>query len=113
MNDTDDTFIPNNIFCCPGFQHSVEAAGVRGVAVIVVNTLGKTRFLLQSRGIDFDDVGKLRPRPDAPDIKINIACEIGLQYCPACGRKLEELITTSPDAFEELAKKHKKFYTGP
>lgn len=70
-------------------------------------------FLLQSRGIAFEDTGKIRPVPDYPDIKINVSCETGLQYCPWCGRRLQELIEASPEAFAELAKKHKSFYAGP
>jgi hypothetical protein len=108
-----DTFVMNKIFCCPGFQHLVGDAGQRGLAVLVVKTSEGIRFRLQSRGIAFEDVSKIRPAPDYPDIKINVACESGLQFCPFCGRRLQELLQASPEAFGELAERHKEFYTGP
>jgi hypothetical protein len=70
-------------------------------------------FLLQSRGIALEDVSKVHPMPGAPDIKINVSSEVGLQYCPWCGTRLQELVEASPDAFDDLAEKHKMFYTGP
>ena len=108
-----DTFILNRAFCCPGLQNSIQAAGQRGMAIIVVNTLGKTRLLFQSRGIAFDDLGKMRPMPDAPDVKINVSSEIGLQYCPWCGKRLEKLLNASPEVFAGLAERHKPLYNGP
>jgi len=98
------------MFCCPGFQNNVEAAGERGIAVLVKKTPEGTMFVLQSRGIAFDDESKIRPMPGAPDIKIRVSCTTGLRYCPACGRRLQELVEASPRAFEELAEKHKKFF---
>jgi hypothetical protein len=106
-------FMMNKIFCCAGFQHRVEAAGQRGIAVLVHKTSSGIMFLFQSRGIAFEDTSKIGPMPGTPDIKINISCEAGLQYCPWCGRLLQELIEVSPKAFDELAEKHKMFYTGP
>ena len=67
-------------------------------------------FLQQSRGIAFEDEGKIHPMPDGPDIKINVSAESGLQYCPFFRRGLEKLVEASPQAFEELAEQHKKFY---
>jgi len=96
------------MFCCPGFQNNVEAAGERGIAILVKVTSEGIMFVLQSRGIAFEDESKIRPMPSAPDIKINVSCTTGLQYCPACGRRLQELVKASPRAFEELAQKHKK-----
>jgi hypothetical protein len=43
---------------------------------------------------------------------LNIASSVGMQYCPFCGRKLEELIETSRPAFERLALEHEKFDPG-
>jgi len=70
-------------------------------------------FLLQSRGIAFEDVAKLRGNPNAADMKVNISFDIGLQYCPWCGRRLQELVEALPEAFDELAEKHKLFHAGP
>lgn len=107
-----DTFVMNEMFCCPGFQHLVGDAGHRGIAVLVVKTPEGTRFRLQSRGIAFEDVSKILPMADWPDIKVNIACESGLQFCPFCGRCLQELVKADPQAFAELVEKHKHLYSG-
>jgi len=97
------------MFCCPGFQNSVANAGQRGVAALVKESVEGLVFVQQSRGIAFEDEGKIRPMPSAPDIKINVSCTTGLRYCPACGRRLQELIEASPRAFQKLAEEHKKF----
>ncbi len=102
-----DIFEMNKIFCCPGFQHRIGDAGNRGVAVLVRKTPEGIRFLLQSRGIAFDDESKIHPMP--VEININVSCEIGLQFCPFCGRRLQELIKAAPKAFDDLAEKHKNF----
>lgn len=106
-----DAFELDKRFCCPGFQHRVADAGQRGVAVLVVNTPEGISFRLQSRGIAFEDEKKIGPMPGAPDMKINVSCEVGLQYCPFCGRRLQDLVKASPKAFEELADKHRQFYS--
>jgi hypothetical protein len=97
------------VYCCPGFQNSVANAGRRGIATLVKETADGVVFVLQSRGIAFEDESKIRPVSDAPDIKINVSCTTGLRYCPACGRRLQELVQASPQAFQELAEKHRKF----
>lgn len=98
------------MFCCPGFQNLVSNAGQRGISALAKKSNEGIVFVLQSRGIAFDDEGKLGPMPGAPDMKINISCTTGLQYCPICGRWLQELIEASPPAFEKLAQAHRKFF---
>jgi len=100
----------NEMFCCSGFQHRVADAGQRGIAVLVTKTPEGIRFYLQSRGIAFDDEKKIVPMPSAPDVKINVSCEIGLLFCPFCGRKLQDLVKMAQNEFELLAEKHKSFY---
>ncbi len=100
------------MYCCPGFQHSVANAGRRGIAAHAKKVGAEVVFVLQSRGIAFDDECKIRPRPGAPDIMINLSCHMGLRYCPVCGRRLQELVAASPRAFLKLAENHKKFLAG-
>jgi len=107
-----DTFTLNKAFCCPGFQNSLEAAGQRGIAILTKDSSIGLMFLLQSRGIAFDDISKMRPQPGAPDIKINISCETGLKYCPWCGRDLQQLANVSPEIFQNIARKH-QYYIQP
>lgn len=96
--------------CCPGFRNLLDEAGKRGLAVLARKRSDGIVFLLQSRGVAFDDEPKLRPVP--LELSINIASDIGLRYCPACGRKLQELVDKWPDYFEKLAKEHEKFLEG-
>jgi hypothetical protein len=100
-------FTSNNIFCCAAFQNHVGAAGNRGIAVLMRKTPEGIGFLLQSRGVAFKDVVSLVAMPNGPDIKINIASDAGLQYCPWCGRRLADLVKGAPEPFEVLAKGHK------
>jgi hypothetical protein len=101
----------DHIFCCPGLRNLVALAGERGVSAVLINTLDGTRFRLQSRGIADQDIDKIRPMPGSPDIKINLASETGLQYCPFCGRRLQELIDAAPQAFYQLAQEHRHLAT--
>lgn len=95
------------VFCCPGFEHRIANAGQRGLAILVRNTSEGLIFLLQSRGIAFEDEGKMKPVPT--DIYFNISTTTGMRYCPACGTFLKRLIEASPEQFEKLAKEHEKF----
>jgi hypothetical protein len=102
-----ETFKLNKMFCCAPLQNHVTAAGSRGLAVLVRKTPEGIRFLLQSRGVAFEDVGKLRPMPGSPDLKINIVCDTGLQFCPWCGQRLQELVKIAPEGYDDLAEAHK------
>jgi hypothetical protein len=96
------------MYCCDGFRNLVSLAGERGPAILARETsAGHLVFVLQSRGVAFEDISKLRPVPI--DIKINVDAVIGLRFCPFCGRKLEELVQESADLIRELAGEHKKF----
>jgi hypothetical protein len=98
------------MYCCTGFRNLLSCVGERGHAVIACEVSpGQVRFLLQSRGLAFGDEKKWKPVPI--DVKINVSAEIGLQFCPFCGRKLEELVHESPEFFNNLAKEHAKFLT--
>jgi len=95
------------VYCCDGLRNDVSSAGERGIAILAYEVPEGVRFLLQSRGVAFEDEGKLRPFPI--DVKINIASAGGVRFCPACGRKLQELVNESPEFFRDLANEHKKF----
>ena len=102
-------FALNEAFCCPGLQNSIESAGERGAAVLVYRSSVGIGFYIQSRGVAFDDVDKLALLPPTPDIKINVSSEIGLTFCPWCGRQLSTLVDASPEVFEKLAQTHRSF----
>jgi hypothetical protein len=97
--------------CCYGFQNLIDNAGKRGIAALVRPTHKGIEFLLQSRGIAFDDESKLKPSSN--DLIVNVEFTIGLRYCPFCGQSLEELVKESPEKFAKLADDHKGFYKLP
>lgn len=94
--------------CCYGFDNLLASAGERGIAIIVrVNSKGEPRFRLQSRGVSFDDQSKLTPM--ATDVLINLSTEMGMRYCPFCGRLLELLVASNRDYFNNLSREHEKY----
>lgn len=95
-------------FCCTGLRNLVACAGERGNAVVVwTDSRGEPRLLLQSRGVSYDDQSKLQPMDI--DITINLSAEVGMRYCPTCGRLIEDLVAENPEFFQELAKEHVKY----
>ena|SRR6266516_3175506 len=97
--------------CCAGFKNLLDNAGQRGVAALAQHTNEGVGFLLQSRGVAYEDEPKLKPEPI--DLIINIACTSGLRFCPACGRRLKEFADAWSEYFEQLAKEHEKFHSMP
>src|SRR6266700_1789938 len=76
-------------WCCPGFQNAWEHAGQRGFGIIVSqNSLGKPQFTLQFRMVDADKEESL-VFPTSP-VPISRVGEMGMIYCPWCGRNLAE-----------------------
>ena len=95
-------------YCCTGFRNMLACAGKRGNAIVVWrDSSGELRFLHQSRGVAFEDEPSLKPAE--MDVVINISAEVGIRYCPSCGRLLEELVAEHRDFYANLAKKHEKY----
>ena len=86
-------------------------AGQRGLATLVDRTPRQFIFLLQSRAVAFGEERRLRIEP--MDIKLNIDVTVGIQFCPWCGRRLEELGAAAPGEFGELARQHREFVPKP
>jgi hypothetical protein len=97
------------MFCCEGFENLVGCAGERGIAALVRRTPDGLKFVLQSRGVAYADEGNLRPMPIP--VNVNIACSVGLSYCPYCGTRLQQLVESAPHFFGRLAEKHEKLHT--
>jgi hypothetical protein len=96
------------MYCCTGLRNLVSCAGERGLAILVGERVsGHLGFFFQSRGLAFEDETKWKPVNI--DVTVNVACEVGLRFCPFCGSGLDDLIQKSPDFFSGLAKDHKKF----
>jgi hypothetical protein len=99
-------------FCCRRFKELIDRAGQRGLAAVVhrygANPL---KFLLQSRGIAHQI--EEEPKKISPGIVINVQTLPRIDYCPFCGKHLQELLNATPVEYEELATKQHPFVTMP
>lgn len=96
------------MFCCSGFENLVSCAGDRGNSIVAwLNHDGVPCFFIQSRGFPFGDEKKF----DAVDlaVEINVSAEIGIRYCPFCGRLLQEVVDKHLTFFVDLAKEHGRY----
>lgn len=99
------------MFCCAGFENLVRAAGERGIAALVREEPDRLMFMLQSRGIAFEDERK-KIRTDSEFI-INVSCNVGMRFCPFCGTQLRDLVDRNPKGFRELAFHQRKYFSTP
>ena len=73
-------------WCCIAFESRYEAAGERGIAILVGrNSAGKPEFVLQHRAVD-KEIESL-PITEYP---LSVVSDICIHYCPWCGRKLDK-----------------------
>jgi hypothetical protein len=84
-------------WCCGVFKGWYEAAGERGLAILVDTTAdGTPAFMIQSRSVEIDDDGpKNHTRP------LTLSAELHIQFCPWCGRRLANVYR---DAIELMAR---------
>ena len=80
-------------WCCSVFKGWFEAAGERGIGVLVDRLAdGNPAFIVQSRSVDADDEGpKDHPRP------LTLVAELHIQFCPWCGRRLRDAYQDAVD----------------
>ena len=102
------------MYCCNGLQNDIANAGERGLSILVFKVPDREElwFVLQSRGVAFEDEAKLGPLPaDSVPIpfRVNIATCSVIKYCPTCGQRLENLLSKSKEAFLQLAKDHQRY----
>jgi hypothetical protein len=101
------------MFCCQGFENLIGNVGQRGISALVYDTARGFRFSLQGRAVSKEDELFLTQNPSAGRLPIkgnmSLSANIGLNYCPFCGRVLQALINPSTKKrFEALAEEHKK-----
>jgi hypothetical protein len=73
-------------WCCPVYGGWYGEAGGRGLGILTGRTAdGEPEFLLQFRAIE--DGEELSTQFETP---VLFATQIGILYCPWCGRKLEK-----------------------
>jgi hypothetical protein len=102
------------MYCCHGLQNDVGNAGQRGISILVFKVPDKDElwFVLQSRGVAFEDEGKLGPIPAesaAFPYRINISTCGVIKYCPTCGHRLQDLVETSTENFFRMAEEHRRY----
>lgn len=75
-------------WCCLTFKNWYEAAGLRGLTVLVGRTSsGEPEFVIQQRAIDMEIDVRSFPAVDYP---ISIVSDVGINFCPWCGRNLKK-----------------------
>lgn len=71
-------------WCCPGFEANYDKAGERGLGVLIGrDSTGRPEFTLQFRVVDKG--AEQSVNSEAP---ISLVEDIGMCYCPWCGRDL-------------------------
>jgi hypothetical protein len=97
--------------CCDVFKRLLEGAGKRGFSVVARKASGYRFFCLEARACDFEDKFKMKNIPYDCEVPrpLTVAMQIGIQYCPACGSRLDTIIAEHESEFEEFAEKCKKF----
>src|SRR2546423_3926259 len=95
------------MYCCSAMKNLVDNAGGRGLALLLRDLSGMLGFVIQSRGIAYQDEGSIKTITWTSTI--NVSCEMGIAYCPFCGEDLEVLIAKAPLYFRKLADAHQKF----
>jgi hypothetical protein len=80
-------------WCCGIFKGWFEAAGERGIAILVDRQHDSAPvFMIQSRSVDADDEGpRNHPRP------LTLIAELHIQFCPWCGRRLADVYRDAID----------------
>ena len=99
------------MICCNGLQNLIDCAGQRGLSVIVYTHGTEIGFLLQSRGVNFDERNHLEEIAGFShyNLLLNLVSDVGFRFCPFCGKELQIFAKTSRTNFDNLAKQHKRF----
>lgn len=73
-------------WCCPQFAGWYDNAGQRGISILIGrDSSGMPEFLMQYRAVNAGEDLLLSSK--APVLSVT---EVGLLYCPWCGRKLDK-----------------------
>lgn len=81
-------------WCCLTFRGWYEAAGERGLAVLVGrNPSGQAEFLIQHRAVDAGSESSVHS--ESP---VSLVSEVGIAFCPWCGRDLNKIYGKNVDA---------------
>jgi len=82
-------------YCCSLLEEKMHEAGRRGFAIIPSTYNNTFSFFLQFRSVDFKKNKEVS----------NSFGQMGITYCPWCGKKFKQSI--NKEKLNELAEKHK------
>jgi hypothetical protein len=83
-------------WCCAQFEGWHSQSGQRGLGVFVKRSLDESKmFVLQHRAADPGVI--VTTEPLAP---VSLITDIGIQYCPWCGVRLEKWYGKNTDRLE-------------
>lgn len=71
-------------WCCEGFRVHFLGAGEQGFSILVVESDGEKRFLIQHRSVQLG----LERKVEVEDGSVALVSQTGLRYCPWCGTSL-------------------------
>src|SRR6266404_6399311 len=78
-------------WCCIGFEANYNNASQRGPAILVGRDFqGRPQFTLQFRVVDKGNEHLVTSQTASLEIPISLVVDVGMQYCPSCGRNLEK-----------------------
>ncbi len=82
-------------WCCQSFEQSYHMAGNRGFAMLVQEGMdGVLLFAIQHRCLEPDSPVPTLP----PGMPISLVSELGLRFCPWCGKDLPKFYAGSGSA---------------
>jgi hypothetical protein len=85
-------------WCCPGFKGNYDEAGQRGMGVLIGrNYEGRPEFTLQFRAVGKGNEQFISSSNER--IPFSLVVDIGVRYCPWCGRDLEKWYAELVDDF--------------
>jgi hypothetical protein len=81
-------------WCCSTFKGWYDAAGEKGVAILAGrNSSGQSEFLIQHRAIEPELESSIQS-----ENPVSVVSEIGILFCPWCGRDLNKIYGKHVDA---------------
>lgn len=78
-------------WCCSGFEGHYGEAGRRGSAVLIgLDFEGRPEFTLQFRAVDKEHEQSVSSAIVSLETPVGIVVDVGMRFCPWCGRDLEK-----------------------
>jgi hypothetical protein len=86
-------------WCCLGFEGNYEMFGQRGLSVLAQKEdlgIQKPAFFMQVRAVSAEDQSRLQGLPS--DIPFSLVTQIGIRFCPWCGKNLQRFYGKAIDS---------------